>query len=562
MKIMKKSKAIFIFVAVLAVVVLAVSVVILPPKQSDKDKSVNVGKVAEILSGDKLSSDLVKLEEYRGVIKIDLITPGLDTYGLKVILYDEKNEKILSETDIGEGMWSSGLTDNGFYLVDQRNKKLTVYGRDGDEKFTKTFKTEEAWSSACGLSRDEKLFAFTTLLSGNAYVADLNNDIEKLISTEIFATDFVGAINNKFYLRSVDGDLLALSEDKCEVSVIDNRLSEFSPELCIGYGEYNFVSVFSEDNKLLFLPINSVDEMIVAYRGKRFATSVIKKDVSVITDYNLEKGEYITTEIKDSIRNIAYTEDGRFIIVSGTPEKSKLQIINIESANAKKISFQDKDIPLASQEIFENPSANTANTDKLIKNVPLIHQFPEFPTGCESVSAVMALKYYGENITVTRFIDDYLPKSRDFYFDGDIKYGPDPYRYFIGDPKTAASFGCMAPVIETALKNYLDDDSRVVNTTGKKLNELCSDYIDKDIPVLVWATIGMLETQPINSWYLSDNKRFTWPGNEHCLLLVGYDEGNYYFNDPYSGKCISFEKSLCDDRYGELGMQSIVIMPQ
>ncbi|MBR5524375.1 MAG: C39 family peptidase [Clostridia bacterium] len=34
-------------------------------------------------------------------------------------------------------------------------------------------------------------------------------------------------------------------------------------------------------------------------------------------------------------------------------------------------------------------------------NVPLIAQKPEFPTGCESVSAVMALRYFGETIRVT-----------------------------------------------------------------------------------------------------------------------------------------------------------------
>ena len=43
-----------------------------------------------------------------------------------------------------------------------------------------------------------------------------------------------------------------------------------------------------------------------------------------------------------------------------------------------------------------------------ILSVPVIAQFPEFPTGCESVSAVMALRYYGETISVTEFVNTHL----------------------------------------------------------------------------------------------------------------------------------------------------------
>ena len=44
------------------------------------------------------------------------------------------------------------------------------------------------------------------------------------------------------------------------------------------------------------------------------------------------------------------------------------------------------------------------------------------------------------------------------------------------------------------------------------------------------------------------------------MLLVGYDEESYYFNDPYSGALVSFTKELTADRYAELGKQSLVIL--
>lgn len=560
---MKKGKIFFIIVAVIIIIAMALSVPYIFPKEQVKDDTDPNGNIApEVTSINKLNAELINIEEYNGIVKIDLITPGLDTYGLKVMLYDMNGEAILSETDIGEGTWSSGLTDNGFYVVDQQAKKLTVYNREGKEKFKKTFDTKENWSPACGLSRDEKRFGFITLLSGNAYIADLSDDTTKLVGTKMFANDFVGVKNDEFYFKSIDGGLMVMTEENCGNAVVDNRISLFTPELCVGYGNYNFVTILNDTNELKYVPIDSVDQMVVGVGNKWFATSISKENNSIIKNYDLEKGRYSVIDIDGPVRDLIYTDDGDILAVVGESDNSKLLVYNVDSFEYKTFSFESDDAPIHASESFDTPAANTAYTDKLIKNVPLIHQFPEFPTGCESVSAVMALKYYGENITVTKFVNEFLPKSREFYYSDGKNYGPDPYRYFIGDPKSAASYGCMAPVIETALKGYFEDDSRVVNSSGKTLAELCSEYIDNDVPVLVWATIGMLETKPVNSWYLSSGKRFTWPGNEHCMLLVGYDKNNYYFNDPYSGKCISYEKSLCEDRHAELGTQSVVILSE
>ena len=63
------------------------------------------------------------------------------------------------------------------------------------------------------------------------------------------------------------------------------------------------------------------------------------------------------------------------------------------------------------------------------------------------------------------------------------------------------------------------------------------------------------------SWELSDGTTFTWPGHEHCMLLIGYDEDFYYFNDPISGACLSFKKELSEKRFEEIGSRAVVIQP-
>ena len=117
-------------------------------------------------------------------------------------------------------------------------------------------------------------------------------------------------------------------------------------------------------------------------------------------------------------------------------------------------------------------------------------------------------------------------------------------------------------MIETALRACVDDSYTVSNLTDTSLEELCDQYIDNDIPVILWATIRMRETNPISSWYLSDGTRFTWPGNEHCMLLVGYDDTQYYFNDPYTGKLVAYDKTLTEDRFAELGRQAVAVFPR
>lgn len=201
---------------------------------------------------------------------------------------------------------------------------------------------------------------------------------------------------------------------------------------------------------------------------------------------------------------------------------------------------------------------NTQLADHIL-SVPIIAQFPEFPTGCESVSAVMALRYYGETISVTEFVNTHLSKDDRFWWESGVLRGPDPYKYFVGDPATENSYGCMAPVIEKALVSFFGSDERVINTTGESLSSLCSTYIDQGIPVLVWATIGMVATEKGTTWKLSDGSSFSWPKNEHCMVLIGYDDNRYYFNDPYRGTVKSYGRALCESRYKDLGMQSIAI---
>lgn len=215
------------------------------------------------------------------------------------------------------------------------------------------------------------------------------------------------------------------------------------------------------------------------------------------------------------------------------------------------------------------PVTVTVPQKHIIKNVPIIMQGDEYPSGCESVSATMLLNYYGFEIDTDKFIDKYLPQES-FSFDkkGEM-YGPDAYSAFIGSPYSEDSLGCFPPVIENAMNDYFGDKGfRAVDITGSSMESLITRYISNDEPVLIWATMWMAEPVLTYEWKVDgaaenspyeDGDTFEWLANEHCMLLVGYDEDYYYLNDPLAGRNTKYERDIFEERYAQMGKCALVI---
>lgn len=224
-------------------------------------------------------------------------------------------------------------------------------------------------------------------------------------------------------------------------------------------------------------------------------------------------------------------------------------------------------IIVISSVLFANFSVKKVNTPKAhsiplkpsvkIINVPTICQYPSLPTGCETVAATMVLQYYGADITPEHFAERWLKKSENFYYSNNELYGPDPNEVFAGNPFKKQSYGCFSlPIIEAINGNCSDIFAQRINLT---LAEICEEYIERDKPILIWATMGMKQSEKGRQWYLQNGALFTWTAGEHCLVLVGYDKDCYYLNDPQTGTTVSYKKALTEQRFKELGSQAVYI---
>jgi len=200
-------------------------------------------------------------------------------------------------------------------------------------------------------------------------------------------------------------------------------------------------------------------------------------------------------------------------------------------------------------EVYTKPQTPIGNS-KIIQ-APFISQLGKYPTGCESVTTVMALNHIGIDISVDKFIDSYLTKTG-VPFDPNISFG--------GNPRYTSGYGCYAPVIKKALDKALSGQKYTAKQLyGVSLKNLCSNYIDKGIPVILWATMYM-NTPYISSTWTYNGKTINWIAPEHCLLLVGYDSSHYIFNDPLTYQPQTYySKSSVEVAYKGLNYQAIVL---
>lgn len=201
------------------------------------------------------------------------------------------------------------------------------------------------------------------------------------------------------------------------------------------------------------------------------------------------------------------------------------------------------------------------SNEKVLLDVPHISQLPDYPNGCEAVSAVMLLQYYNFEITKKDFISDYLPREP-VKISWGCRYGPNPKLKYAGDPASERSgWGCFAPVIVDALRQYLPRGYAVENLTGASLKELCQSHIRKNIPVAVWVTQNFSAVDEVYQWQSYDKTQtYLYPKNQHCVVLIGFDRDNYYFSDPMSEDSVtSHRKEDVTLSYHSMGSQAIAI---
>ena len=209
-----------------------------------------------------------------------------------------------------------------------------------------------------------------------------------------------------------------------------------------------------------------------------------------------------------------------------------------------------------SGEISELGTENVQMQTETIENYYKMEDFewlsqnPELPTGCEITSLTSVLNYYGINVKKETMADDYLKK-------GDGSY----YKMFLGNPRDAGSFGCMAQPIVDAANLYFKKNNvsmKASNVSGVTFDKIL-EYVSQGVPMIVWNTMGMAAAYESQTLTL-DGREYIWIAPEHCVVVVGYDLDNneVYVADPMAGMVTRNLKTF-EERYDSLKRQAVYV---
>lgn len=195
-----------------------------------------------------------------------------------------------------------------------------------------------------------------------------------------------------------------------------------------------------------------------------------------------------------------------------------------------------------------------------------ILQLPELPVGCEITALTILLRHCGFDVEKTDMAKNYLPISwgNARYEDGKT-YKDSFFNYFIGDP-FGRGYGCFSGAIEKAANKYIADNGGgyVVKNISGAHPDVLYDYLSAGIPVLCWATDGMIEPEYYETWYDNETgEQLDWYLNEHCFVLAGFnmDADLVTLNDPMKG-IIDYNINKFETRYDQMYRQAIVILPE
>ena len=325
------------------------------------------------------------------------------------------------------------------------------------------------------------------------------------------------------------------------------------------------VVVGNQETTLFFHTPTEIPTQIAVASTKE--TLTFKKN-----SYKVELGKKITVECKYTAKDGKEKKEMTGLIyVSGNTE---VVLIDKKGNVTGKRCGTTNITAISETGIYTTvPVTVTVPKSYKIKYVPYIYQGEKYPSGCESVSTVMLLQYMGFKISVEDFIDKYLPKGEFSFNKKGEMCGADPYTAFLGNPYTEEALGCYPSVIKKAVDKYFAEKNktenyRAVDLTGVSVNYLAERYITNNQPVVIWATMFMANPVVTEQWIVKgadknspykDGDNFEWKANEHCMLLVGYDENYYYLHDPLSEKETAYDKATFEDRFCGMGRFALII---
>lgn len=276
----------------------------------------------------------------------------------------------------------------------------------------------------------------------------------------------------------------------------------------------------------------------------------LKQEINKEYVYLFKKTE--NKNIKQEINNKKY------VIQEKTNQIKNLQNtindLSKENQNIKdEIEIKQRELNELLQEQRRKEIERIEATTVKIQNEITYSQFPEYPTGCESIALKILLEYNGIYTSGDEIINR-LKKGQLPYKIEDEMYGGNPEIEFIGDPRNDYSYGVYNTPIAEVANTF---KANIQNREGMELEEVLN-LINENRPVMVWTTINNLPSRISTIWiYRPTGEKIYWKENEHAVVIIGYNEAQVIVSDPYTGRITRYNKNTFRENYNYMGKRAV-----
>ena len=205
------------------------------------------------------------------------------------------------------------------------------------------------------------------------------------------------------------------------------------------------------------------------------------------------------------------------------------------------------------QNALAEKEAELRRNTVMISNIPTINQYPNYPTGCESVALTILLNYYGIDVTPDNIIAA-LKKGDLPYQENGVRYGGNPSLEFIGSPYLSNSYGVYNNPLADVANIYKPG---VITRSDMPFAEVL-ELVKENHPVIVWTSMNLALPYISDSWiYKPTSEKINWKAQEHAVVLIGYNDENVIISDPLIGSIRHQSRSVFESRYNYYGRLAV-----
>ena len=177
-------------------------------------------------------------------------------------------------------------------------------------------------------------------------------------------------------------------------------------------------------------------------------------------------------------------------------------------------------------------------------------QYPDYPTGCESVSLYMLLNYYGADVTVDQIYDRLPMGLQPCDDENGVRHGANPEREFVGDPRSEYSYGVFNEPVAQVAEQFMPGAETKENASMDEIRAI----LDTGNPVLAWYVYAPMRDIIYRwSWLDENGETVHWPTGEHAVVICGYDDHSITYRDPNAGTTVVIDEDTFLKSFNELG---------